>query len=129
MKLPKPNMGWLVPIVSVAAGVVLYLLNPLPLQVLRNAVFDQYQRWDARPYQEAPVRIIEIDGESLARLGQWPWPRTLIADLVARLQSDRAAAIAFDIVFAEPDRTSPANCRASAGSLQARRRANRTRAR
>lgn len=108
MKFPKPGLGALVPVIAVAAGVVLYLLNTLPLQTVRNAVFDQYQRWEAQPYQEAPVRIIDIDDESLARLGQWPWPRTRIADLLARLQSAGAAAIAFDIMFAEPDRTSPA---------------------
>lgn len=108
MSLPKSGLSWLVPIISVTAGVVLYLLDPLPLQVLRNAVFDQYQRWEAHPYQEAPVRIIDIDDESLARLGQWPWPRIRIAGLVDRLQSAGAAAIAFDVIFAEPDRTSPA---------------------
>jgi adenylate cyclase len=107
MKLPKPSLGWLVPILAVLAGISLYLVDPLPLQVLRNNVFDHYQRWDARPYQDAPVRVIDIDDESLAKLGQWPWPRTLLADLTQRLQSAGAAAIAFDVIFAEPDRTSP----------------------
>lgn len=108
MKLPKPKPGWLVPIATVSVALILYWLNPLPLQALRNSVFDQYQRWDARPYQEAPVRIIDIDDESLRRLGQWPWPRTRIAELVANLQSAEAGAIAFDVIFAESDRTSPA---------------------
>ena len=116
MKLPRPGLGVLVPLLAVAVGVVLYLLDPLPLRVLRNAAFDQYQRWDARPYQEAPVRIIDIDDESLAKLGQWPWPRTRVADLVARLQSAEAAAIVFDVIFAEPDRTSPAAMLATWGS-------------
>jgi len=108
LKFPKPNFGWLVPIISVGVVLALYLLDPLPLQMLRNAAFDQYQRWGARPYQEAPVRIIDIDDESLAKLGQWPWPRTRVAELLERLQSDEAAAIVFDVIFAEPDRTSPA---------------------
>lgn len=107
MRLPKPNLGWLVPIFAVTVGIVLYLLDPLPMHVLRNAVFDQYQRWQPRVYQEAPVRIIDIDDESLTRLGQWPWPRKRIADLVTRLQSAGAAVIAFDAMFPEPDRTSP----------------------
>lgn len=107
MKLPNPGLDWLVPIAAVLAGLVLYWLDPLPLQVLRNSIFDQYQRWEARPYQDAPVRVIDIDDESLARLGQWPWPRTRIADLTARLQSAGAAAIAYDVIFAEADRTSP----------------------
>jgi adenylate cyclase len=107
LKLPKPNLGWLIPILSVTLGIGLFLLDPLPLQVLRNTVFDQYQRWSPRTYQQTPVRIIDIDDESLSRLGQWPWPRTRIAELVGKLQSVGAAAIAFDVMFAEPDRTSP----------------------
>lgn len=107
LKLPKPSLGWLVPILSVTLGIGLFLLDPLPLQVLRNTVFDQYQRWSPRVYQETPVRIIDIDDESLARLGQWPWPRTRIAEIVTKLQAAGAAAIAFDVMFAEPDRTSP----------------------
>lgn len=107
LNLPRPNLGWLVPIFSVSLGIGLFLLDPLPLQTLRNSVFDQYQRWSPRIYQEAPVRIIDIDDESLAKLGQWPWPRTRIAEIVNKLQSAGAAAIAFDVMFAEPDRTSP----------------------
>lgn len=74
---------------------------------LRNALFDQYQRWHPRPYAEVPVRVIDIDEESLARLGQWPWPRQRIAELVDRLQTAGSAAIAFDVLFAEADRTAP----------------------
>ncbi|PKN34053.1 MAG: adenylate/guanylate cyclase domain-containing protein [Deltaproteobacteria bacterium HGW-Deltaproteobacteria-19] len=95
------------PFAAVFLGALLFLLEPLPLQVLRNAVFDQYQRWHPRVYQPAPVRIIDIDEESLKRIGQWPWPRTRVADLIERLQQSGTAAIGMDIIFAEPDRTSP----------------------
>ncbi|MEQ1614840.1 MAG: adenylate/guanylate cyclase domain-containing protein, partial [Hyphomicrobiaceae bacterium] len=54
-----------------------------------------------------PVAIVDIDEQSLAKLGQWPWPRTMVADLVARLMAEGAAAVAFDMVFAEADRLSP----------------------
>ncbi|TCJ11799.1 adenylate/guanylate cyclase domain-containing protein [Parasulfuritortus cantonensis] len=107
MTLPKPNPGWLIPIAAVLAGIALYLIDPLPLQGLRNNVFDQYQRWKPRQYEPVPVRVIDIDDESLARLGQWPWPRTRIAELIDRLRAAGAASIAFDVMFAEPDRTSP----------------------
>lgn len=107
MNFPKPNPGWLVPILATGLALVAFLLDPLPLQVLRNTVFDQYQRWAPRAYQPAPVRIIDIDDASLARLGQWPWPRTRLAELTQRLQDAGAAAITFDVIFAEPDRTSP----------------------
>jgi adenylate cyclase len=105
--LQKLTPGTLVPFVAVVIGAVLFLFEPLPLQVMRNTVFDQYQRWHPRSYQTVPVRIIDIDEESLKRLGQWPWPRTRVAELIERLQTAGAAAIGLDIVFAEPDRTSP----------------------
>ena len=54
-----------------------------------------------------PVAIVDIDEKSLAKLGQWPWPRTRIADMVDNLTRLGAAAIAFDIMFAEPDRLNP----------------------
>ncbi|MBI3547834.1 MAG: adenylate/guanylate cyclase domain-containing protein [Elusimicrobia bacterium] len=71
--------------------------------------FDQFERNRPRPYEDAGIRVLDLDDESLKRLGQWPWPRTQLADLVARLKKFGAAAVAFDAVFPEPDRTSPAN--------------------
>jgi adenylate cyclase len=105
--LLSKHWGLLAPATAVGLGLLIFLLDTVPVQVLRNALFDQYQRWQPRQYTPAPVRIIEIDDESLRRLGQWPWPRTRIAELTARLQEAQPAAIAFDIIFAEPDRTSP----------------------
>ncbi len=52
---------------------------------------------------------MDIDDESLERYGQWPWPRTRLAEIIYRLQQAGAAVTVFDIVFAEPDRTSPQN--------------------
>lgn len=73
-----------------------------------DVVFDQYQRWQPRPYDpQLPVRIIDIDRASLERFGQWPWPRTYLAFMVSRLNEAGAAVIGFDMLFAEPDRTSP----------------------
>ncbi|NIC41582.1 CHASE2 domain-containing protein [Aquabacterium sp. A08] len=88
-------------------GLWLLLADPLPLQALRHQGHDQYQRWHPRAYVPAPVRIVDIDEASLARLGQWPWPRTRLADLLARLRAAGAAAVGFDVLFAEADRTSP----------------------
>lgn len=76
---------------------------------IRNLVFDTYQRIYPRPYSPVPVRIVDLDDASMERLGQWPWPRTIVAEMVARLANMGAAVIAFDSVFSEPDRTSPGN--------------------
>ena len=53
------------------------------------------------------VLIVDIDEKSLKALGQWPWPRNILAALTRRLAQNNALAIGFDMVFAEKDRTSP----------------------
>ncbi len=77
-------------------------------QAANETIFDQYQNWKPREYNpESPVRVIDIDDRALAELGQWPWPRTYMAEMLRRLTNAGAAAIALDITFVESDRTSP----------------------
>src|SRR6266478_4973628 len=64
-------------------------------------------RIDPRVKTARPVTIVDIDEASLAKLGQFPWPRTRIADLITGLTKLGAVVIAFDIVFSEPDRLNP----------------------
>jgi adenylate cyclase len=78
-----------------------------PIEELRVRVFDNFQRIDPRVKTARPVTIVDIDEKSLAKLGQWPWPRTRIADLVTNLTKLGAVAIAFDVIFSEPDRLNP----------------------
>lgn len=89
------------------ALLALWLLDPIPLQNLRLMQFDQFQRWHPRPFTPQAVRVVDIDEASLQAYGQWPWPRTRLAELVTRLHEAGATAIAFDVLLAEPDRTSP----------------------
>jgi adenylate cyclase len=83
----------------------------LPVEELRIRTFDAFQLLDPRVKKARPVTIVDIDEKSLAdpRLGQWPWPRTRVADLVTTLTRMGAVVIAFDVVFAEPDRLNPDN--------------------
>lgn len=85
----------------------LFLVDPIGLQAIRNHLFDQYQRWQPRVYQDVDVRIIDIDDTSLKMLGQWPWPRSRIAAFLEILHDRPIKALGFDFIFAEPDRTSP----------------------
>jgi len=94
----------------IVASLVLRVWDPSPVARLRSLVFDAYQRLSPRAFDPSlPVRIIDIDEDSLKEVGQWPWPRTVLADLVDKLAAGGAAAIGFDMVFPEPDRMSPAN--------------------
>ena len=82
------------------------LLTPLR-DNLENIVFDQYQRWKPRPYSfDQPVRIVDIDDESIHLIGRWPWPRQTMAELVETLAKAGVAAIGLDVLFSEKDRPS-----------------------
>nr|WP_170407235.1 adenylate/guanylate cyclase domain-containing protein [Ruegeria arenilitoris] len=74
----------------------------------RLIFFDVLQRLSPRAFDpDLPVRVVDIDETSLENWGQWPWPRTLLTQMVERLGEYGAASIAFDMLFAEPDRYSP----------------------
>ncbi|MXN65964.1 CHASE2 domain-containing protein [Stappia sp. GBMRC 2046] len=81
--------------------------DPFFVRTIRETAFDQFQRLSPRPLGNAPVRVVDIDEASLRIYGQWPWPRSRLAELTERLGQMGAAAIAFDMLFAEPDRLSP----------------------
>src|SRR5258707_1499690 len=83
---------------------LLRIADPAAIEELRVRTFDTFQVIDPRVKTAKPVAIVDIDEKSLAKLGQWPWSRTRIADLITNLTKLGAVVIAFDILFAEPDR-------------------------
>jgi adenylate cyclase len=85
----------------------LRIADPAPVEEIRVRTFDTFQRIDPRVKTARPVTIVDIDEASLAKLGQFPWPRTRIADLITNLTKLGAVVIAFDVVFSEPDRLNP----------------------
>jgi adenylate cyclase len=98
-----------IPYIMLALALILRIQDPWPIQQMRLLVFDAYQHLKPRQFDVAksPVRIVAIDDASLKRIGQFPWPRTIIAGMIDRLREAGASAIVFDIVFAEPDESSP----------------------
>ncbi|MBX9760474.1 MAG: adenylate/guanylate cyclase domain-containing protein, partial [Beijerinckiaceae bacterium] len=95
--------------ILVGFAFAVFLAGTAPVERLRNITFDQYLRAAPRAWTpDLPVRIIDVDDASLARIGQWPWPRRRIAELTDKLAANGAAAIAYDVLFAEPDRYAPA---------------------
>src|SRR3977135_4396380 len=87
----------------------LRIADPAAIEELRVRTFDTFQLIDPRAKTVRPVTIVDIEEKSLAKLGQWPWSRTRIADLITGLTKLGAVVIAFDIIFAEPDRLNPDN--------------------
>ena len=106
--LNRFGMGRTIALVLLVNLALLRIWDPLPVEALRLRIFDAYQLIAPRVATQRPVVIIDIDEESLRALGQWPWPRTMVADMVTRVTQMGAVAIGFDVVFAEADRSSPA---------------------
>jgi adenylate cyclase len=104
IRSPERSVPWLVLVLALAGK----LIDPLPVAQIQRAAFDYLQRLSPRPAEDTPIRLVAIDDESLSRFGQWPWPRDILARLLDRLAAADARLAIFDIVFAEPDRTSPA---------------------
>jgi CHASE2 domain-containing sensor protein len=94
------------------------LLEPAPVARLHELVFDAYQRLMPRPRESAPAVIVEIDERALDAQGQWPWPRTRVAELVRAIARARPAAIGLDLLFTEPDRSAADSDRSLAQALQ-----------
>ncbi|MDH3360549.1 MAG: CHASE2 domain-containing protein, partial [Desulfobulbaceae bacterium] len=97
-------------IIVLAATLTYYSFGtqkPEILTSLDNRIVDAMFMWRGTQKQTQSVVIIDINEKSLKELGQWPWPRNDVAKLVSNLQAGGAKVVGFDIVFAEPDRTSP----------------------
>jgi HD-GYP domain-containing protein (c-di-GMP phosphodiesterase class II) len=80
---------------------------PPPLAVfLEGKIYDSILRSAPRQPPTGSVAVVDIDEASLAKFGQWPWPRYRVALLLRKIHEAGAAAVGIDMVFAEPDRTS-----------------------
>lgn len=107
---PTRLVRYAVPALAAAlAALALAVVHPEPIADLDLAAHDAFVRQTARPAPSARVAIVAVDERSLDAHGQWPWPRDVIARLVTALHDAGAAAIAFDILFPEPDRLGTAS--------------------
>jgi adenylate cyclase len=100
----------LIGLAMLAAFVTVYWINPFPVEFTRNKTFDFFEKIKPRPIPApgtSPVIIIDLDEESLNEVGQWPWPRNIIADMVRNLFVMGVGVVGFDMAFPEPDRMNP----------------------
>ena len=87
------------------------LFNLTPVSTLNQYALDSLLVRTASGAPAPGTVAVDIDEASLSALGQWPWPRYRVAQLIERIAAAHPAAIAMDIVFAEADRTSLADLR------------------
>lgn len=104
----KPTRGAIFHVVFLLfllCAAVFFSASDHPIRIkLQHAVFDEFNANHMRERSDEII-IVDIDEKSLEQLGQWPWPRKILAQLTDSLTEKGARAIAFDGVFAEPDST------------------------
>lgn len=100
------------------AGIAIALLVGLggmfrlgPVLALDRLLLDGLMARTASGAPPSGTVVVDIDDASLSALGQWPWPRYRVAQLIDRIAAAHPSAIAMDILFPEPDRTSLADIR------------------
>ena len=91
----------------VAFMVFSYIQQPHFMRILDHKVYDAFLHfYHDKDISPAPV-IIDLDEQTLAKYGQWPWPRFLIAELLQGIVKQGAASVGVDVLFVEEDRSSP----------------------
>lgn len=101
------SIPWLAACIITFLAIGLRIVDPPAVARLRVAIFDTYQRLLPRQADPAiPVRIVAVDEKSIEALGQWPWPRDRLAEIVTKLKAAGARSIVFDLILSEPDRLS-----------------------
>jgi adenylate cyclase len=111
---PVSRRIWIIGLLTLALLTALIGFQRSWTERLQSFWFDSFQRAQSRTVESTPAIVVEIDEKSVAALGQWPWPRTLLAKLVRDIEQYQPAAIGIDIWMPEADRLSPQLLLASA---------------
>lgn len=105
-KINRTLAGAAISFFFIALVILLYVTNNPVFQHLDSITYNALITAKTRP-ADSRIAIIDIDEKSLAKLGQWPWPRYLLADVVQKLTDSGALAIGLDMLLDSPDRNSP----------------------
>jgi adenylate cyclase len=94
---------WTLAFITLAVLMWWGLKDPFVKETARLKSFDLIQKYDTPTISEDVV-IVEIDEQSIEQYGQWPWKRTVLADVIWRLREAGAGIIVLPILFSEEDR-------------------------
>jgi adenylate cyclase len=106
-RLRRFGGGRILSLLLLVGLLALRVWDPGPVEAFRQKSFDIYQIMHPRAERQDLVSVVDIDERSLRALGQWPWPRTVMADMVLRVAELGGTVIGFDVLFPEKDRSSP----------------------
>jgi CHASE2 domain-containing sensor protein/signal transduction histidine kinase len=84
-------------------GIAVILLSALARVTvgIDHLVYDRFLMLHLQPVSPDIV-VVEIDNASIERLGRWPWPRSVHANLLEQVARAKPAAVIYDVLFTEP---------------------------
>ena len=94
---------WTLAFVTLTVLMLWGLKDPFVKETARLKSFDLIQKYDTVTLSE-DVIIVEIDEKSIEEYGQWPWKRSVLADVIWKLREAGAGIIVLPILFSEEDR-------------------------
>ena len=94
---------WATALITLAVISFIGFSDPFIKETMRLKSFDLIQKYDT-PTLSQDIAIIEIDEKGIEKYGQWPWNRTVIADVVQKAIDNGAGIVVLPILFSEPDR-------------------------
>ena len=96
--------------VALLLAALAHATGPYPLRLVTGldlAIDDARLRALMPRTADPRIAIVDIDEQSLAEIGRWPWSRGRLAALTdAMFVQQQAAVVGFDMLFAEPDTSS-----------------------
>ena len=104
---PRASSRRIVLLCGLAAAtltVAFAVYRPAFLAQMDDRAYDTLARSASVAPADARIAIVDVDERSLSAIGQWPWRRDLIAQLITRVRELGASVVALDVIFAEPDR-------------------------
>ena len=105
--MPAPvsrRLIFLCGLVPAVLATAVALARPAIFTSLDSASYDTLLRWSQWKTPDDRIVIVDIDEKSLSEVGQWPWRRDVMGELITKLRDKGATIVALDIVFSEPDR-------------------------
>ena len=98
----KPNI--LIGVLVMATFVYLSFMGFSFFESLEKIIYEIEMRLDMpRNPPESKVALVNIDDKSINKLGKWPWPRHIIAEMIKILKANGAKLIGLDMVFSEKE--------------------------
>ena len=94
---------WTIAFVTLFVLTFIGLKEPQVKEILRLKTFDLLLQSETKELSQ-DIGIITIDEKAIEKYGQWPWPRSVLADIILKARLDGAQVIVVPILFSEPDR-------------------------